>query len=90
MSINRNTILRGPGTVKFGGATVFDANGITCEIESATQGLPSSISGEIGTIKTDQTGEDLVHPLRADLRRDPRGALPLRVGRDRIERVRRG
>ena len=49
MSINRNTILRGPGTVKFGGATVFDANGITCEIESATQGLPSSISGEIGT-----------------------------------------
>lgn len=57
MSINRNTILRGPGTVKFGGATVFDSNGITCEIESATQGLPSSISGEIGTIKTDQTGK---------------------------------
>ena len=54
---NRTTILRGPGTVKFGGATVFDANGITCEIESATQGLPSSISGEIGTIKTDQTGK---------------------------------
>lgn len=57
MSINRNTFLRGPGTVKFGGVTVFDANGITCEIESATQGLPSSISGEIGTIKTDQTGK---------------------------------
>lgn len=56
MSINRNTILRGPGTVVFGGATVFDANGITCEIESATAGLPSSVSGEIGTIKTDQTG----------------------------------
>lgn len=57
VATNRNTILRGPGTVKFGGATVFDANGITCEIESATQGLPSSISGEIGTIKTDQTGK---------------------------------
>lgn len=57
MSINRNTILRGPGTVKFGGVTVFDSNGITCEIESATQGLPSSISGKIGTIKTDQTGK---------------------------------
>lgn len=57
MPINRNTILRGPGTVVFGGVTVFDANGITCEIESATQGLPSSISGEIGTIKTDQTGK---------------------------------
>lgn len=57
MSINRNTILRGPGTVVFGGVTVFDSNGITCEIESATQGLPSSISGEIGTIKTDQTGK---------------------------------
>ena len=26
MSINRNTILRGPGTVKFGGATVFVLN----------------------------------------------------------------
>lgn len=57
MPINRNTILRGPGTVVFGGVTVFDSNGITCEIESATQGLPSSISGEIGTIKTDQTGK---------------------------------
>ena len=53
---NRTTILRGPGTVVFGGATLYDASGITCEIESATAGLPSSVSGEIGTIKTDQTG----------------------------------
>ena len=45
MSINRNTILRGPGTVVFGGATLYDASGITCEIESATAGLPSSVSG---------------------------------------------
>lgn len=70
MSINRNTILRGPGTVKFGGVTVFDANGITCEIESATQELPSSISGEIGTIKTDQTGKISFTPcgqLSADI-----------------------
>ncbi len=53
---NRTTILRGPGTVLFGGATLFDAGGITCDVESATVNLPSSISGDIGTIKTDQTG----------------------------------
>lgn len=57
MATSRTSIIRGPGTVVYGGVTVFDANGITCEIESATQGLPSSISGEIGTIKTDQTGK---------------------------------
>lgn len=57
MPINRNTILRGPGTVVFGGSTLYDADGITCEILSDTQGIPSSISGEIGTIKTDQTGK---------------------------------
>ena len=56
MATNRTTILRGPGTVLFGGATLFDADGITCEVDSATQGIPSSLSGEIGTIKTDQTG----------------------------------
>ena len=56
MATNRTTILRGPGTVVFGGATLFDADGITCEVDSATQGIPSSLSGEIGTIKTDQTG----------------------------------
>lgn len=56
MATNRTTILRGPGTVLFGGATLFDASGITCEVDSATQGIPSSLSGEIGTIKTDQTG----------------------------------
>lgn len=57
MATNRTTILRGPGTVLFGGATLFDADGITCEVDSATQGIPSSLSGEIGTIKTDQTGK---------------------------------
>ena len=62
MSINRNTILRGPGTVVFGGATLYDASGITCEIESATAGLPSSVSGEIGTIKTDAIGKVTLTP----------------------------
>lgn len=67
---NRTTILRGPGTVVFGGATLYDASGITCEIDSATAGLPSSVSGEIGTIKTDQTGRVSLTPcgqLSADI-----------------------
>lgn len=57
MATNRTTILRGPGSVLFGGQTFYDANGITAEVESATGEVPSSISGSIATIKTDQTGK---------------------------------
>jgi len=60
MAINRTTILRGPGTVIYGSGddaqTIFDATGITAEVESATQDIPSSVSGTIDTIKTDQIG----------------------------------
>ena len=60
MPINRTTILRGPGTVIYGSGndaqTIFDATGITAEVESSTQEIPSSVSGTIDTIKTDQVG----------------------------------
>ena len=60
--INRTTILRGPGTVTFAGETIYDAEGITAEVETPTQDIPSSISGPIGTIKTDQTGRVTLTP----------------------------
>ena len=60
MPINRTTILRGPGTVIYNtgndAQTIFDASGITAEVESSTQEIPSSVSGTIDTIKTDQIG----------------------------------
>ncbi len=61
MAINRTNILRGPGTVILGsGASalkIYDASGITADIESATQDILSSISGVLDTIKTDQIGK---------------------------------
>lgn len=57
MATSRTSILRGPGSVIYGGQTFFDADGITADIESATNEVPSSISGPISTIKTDQTGQ---------------------------------
>ena len=56
MATSRTSILRGPGAVKFGDVTIYDADGITAEIETATQEVPSSISGPLDTIKADQTG----------------------------------
>ena len=60
MAINRTTILRGPGTVIYNtgndAQTIFDASGITADVESSTQEIPSSVSGTIDTIKTDQVG----------------------------------
>ena len=60
MAINRTTILRGPGTVIYNtgndAQTIFDASGITAEVESSSQEIPSSVSGTIDTIKTDQVG----------------------------------
>lgn len=57
MATSRTSILRGPGSVIYGGQTFFDADGISADVESATQEVPSSISGPISTIKTDQTGK---------------------------------
>lgn len=70
MAIRRTSIIRGPGTVVYGGKAFFDASGISAEIESATSEIPSSISGSIATIKTDQTGKIRFTPcgqLAADL-----------------------
>ncbi len=57
MATLRTQILRGPGTVKLGNVAIYDASGITAEIESATADIPSSISGALDTIKTDQIGK---------------------------------
>lgn len=60
MAINRTNILRGPGTVIFNTGNdaqiIFDATGITADVESSSQEIPSSVSGAIDTIKTDQVG----------------------------------
>ena len=61
MAINRTNILRGPGTVIWNPGeddeqTIFDASGITADVESSTQDIPSSVSGVIDRIKTDQVG----------------------------------
>jgi hypothetical protein len=60
MAINRPNILRGPGTVIYNtgndAQTIFDATGITADVESSSQEIPSSVSGAIDTIKTDQVG----------------------------------
>lgn len=70
MATSRTSIIRGPGTVVYGGKAFFDASGISAEIESATSEIPSSTSGSIATIKTDQTGKISFTPcgqLAADL-----------------------
>lgn len=36
MATQRQSIIRGPGTVTFGGVKFYDASGITAEIDSAT------------------------------------------------------
>ena len=63
MGTTRQSIIRGPGTVTFGGVKFFDANGITAEIDSATSEIPSSIAGKLDTIKADQTGKVTLTPV---------------------------
>ena len=63
MAIQRNNILRGPGTVIIDGVALHDASGITCDVDVATQEIPSSISGPIDTIKTDQIGKVTLTPV---------------------------
>lgn len=70
MATNRTTILRSPGSVKFGTTALHDADGITAEIENSTAEVPSSISGPLDTIKTDQVGKISFTPcgqLSADI-----------------------
>lgn len=63
MATTRQSIIRGPGTVTFGFEKLFDADGITAEIESNSQEIPSSISGTLDTIKTDQIGRVSLTPV---------------------------
>ena len=63
MATTRQSIIRGPGAVTFGGVTIHDASGIAAEIESATQDIPSSIAGKLDTIKTDQIGKVTLTPV---------------------------
>ena len=70
MATSRQSIIRGPGTVKIGTVKIFDASGITADIDSATSDIPSSIAGKLDTIKTDQIGKIALTPvgnLTADL-----------------------
>ncbi len=53
-TIDRTTILRGPGTAAYAGATLYDASGIEASVETSTKEIPSSVSGKLDTIKTDQ------------------------------------
>ena len=63
MATTRQSIIRGPGTVMFGGLKIHDSSGITADIESSTQEIPSSIAGKLDTIKTDQTGKISLTPV---------------------------
>ena len=70
MATSRTSILRGPGSVTYVGQTFYDADGITADVETTTQDVPSSVSGTLDTIKTDATGKVTFTPcgqLSADL-----------------------
>jgi len=55
--MQRKNILTGPGAVTFNSVVMHDADGISVDIDSATQDIQSSVSGKIDTIKTDQQGK---------------------------------
>ena len=63
MATTRQSIVRGPGTVAFNGVKIFDASGITAEVDSTTKEIPSSIAGTLDTIKTDQVGKISLTPI---------------------------
>ena len=50
MGTTRQSIIRGPGSVTFGGVTFYDASGIPAEVDSSTSDVPSSMSGKLDTI----------------------------------------
>lgn len=52
---DRTTIIRGPGAVIYDSVTLHDADGIAAEVLTPVQEVPSSISGVLDEIKTDQT-----------------------------------
>lgn len=62
MATTRQSIIRGPGTVTFGGVAIHDSSGIDASIESSTADISASVSGRIDTIKTDQVGRITLTP----------------------------
>ncbi len=63
MATTRQSIVRGPGTVTFNSVKIFDASGISAEVDSSTQDVESSISGKLDTIKTDQVAKVSLTPV---------------------------
>lgn len=65
MSATRQTILRGPGIVRFANLDLFDTGGITATVETPTSPIQSSLNGTLETIKTDQSAKIAFTPLLA-------------------------
>ena len=63
MSTTRQSIVRGPGTVLYNNVYIHDSNGINAEVETTTKEIPSSIAGNLDTIKTDQVGKITLTPV---------------------------
>lgn len=63
MPTTRQSIIRGPGTVKFNNIKFFDQSGIGAEVDSVLQDIGSSMSGKLDTIKTDQIGKISLTPV---------------------------
>lgn len=63
MSATRQTILRGPGIVRYSNLDLFDTGGITATIETTTTPIQSSFNGTLETIKTDQSATISLTPL---------------------------
>lgn len=56
MSIQRETVIRGPGTVKLGAVQMFDREGIKADIAIETFEVPVSAYGNVDTRRKDVTG----------------------------------
>ena len=59
--LTRKNLCRGPGTFYYGHfgpsaktVKIYSSNGITAELDAATQTLPSDVTGNLDTIKTNQ------------------------------------
>ncbi len=63
MATQRQSIIRGPGTVTYKSVKFHDASGIEAELVSATSRIPSSICGDLDTIKTDQHAKITLTPV---------------------------
>lgn len=63
MATTRQSIVRGPGTVTFDSIKFFDKDGISANVESSTEEIPSSASGTLDTIKTDQVATVTLTPV---------------------------